>query len=232
MSTVYLIPSFLAEDAVETIPQYVLTQLKSCKIIFAENLRTARRFLKTMDKSIVIDDYQWFEIGNNEMEQKQHFINAISSNLDIAIISEAGCPGVADPGQALIAIAQEKNCAVKPLVGPNSILLALMASGMNGQQFEFCGYLPIENSDRIKRIKELEAQSLKFNSTKIFIETPYRNDQLFDAIVSNCGHETRLCIAQNITSPLEVIKTMTIKQWKSNKPSLHKIPVIFLLQGI
>jgi 16S rRNA (cytidine1402-2'-O)-methyltransferase len=107
-----------------------------------------------------------------------------------------------------------------------------MASGMNGQQFEFCGYLPIENSDRIKRIKELEAQSLKFNSTKIFIETPYRNDQLFDAIVSNCGHETRLCIAQNITSPLEVIKTMTIKQWKSNKPSLHKIPVIFLLQGI
>ncbi len=231
MSIVYLIPCFLADDAVETIPLYTLTHLKSCKYVFAENIRTARRFLKSMDKSINIDDFIWFEIGKVEKEQKQHFINAIKSGDNIAIISEAGCPGVADPGQELIAIAQENNCMVKPLVGPNSILLALMASGMNGQQFEFCGYLPIDNNARVKKIKELEVQSLKFNSTKIFIETPYRNDQLFDAIVHNCSSNTRLCLAINITSTDEKISTKSIKEWKSNKPNLHKIPVIFLLHG-
>ena len=231
MSVVYLIPTFLADDAVETIPIYTLTHLKSCKYIFAENIRTARRFLKSMDKSINIDEFIWFEIGKVENELKQHFINAIQTSNNIAIISEAGCPGVADPGQELIAIAQERNCMVKPLVGPNSTLLALMASGMNGQQFEFCGYLPIDNSARVKKIKELEAQSLKFNSTKIFIETPYRNDQLFDALVNNCGSNTRLCVAINITSPGEKIRTMSIKEWKFNKPILHKIPVIFLLHG-
>ncbi len=231
MSIVYLIPCPLSEEATETIPAYVIEQLKDVKIIFAEQIRTARRFLKSVDKSIVIDDFEWFEIGKAEQEQKNNFIQALYSNHNIAIISEAGCPGVADPGQELIAIAQEKKHTIKPLVGPSSILLALMASGMNGQQFEFCGYLPIDNAERLKKIKELEAQSIKNNSTKIFIETPYRNNQLFEALISSCNNNTKLCVAQQITSPNENITTLTIGEWKVKKPSLHKIPVIFLLHG-
>jgi 16S rRNA (cytidine1402-2'-O)-methyltransferase len=231
MSIVYLIPCPLSEEATETIPAYVIEHLKDVKIIFAEQIRTARRFLKSMDKSIVIDDFEWFEIGKAEHEQKSNFIQALHSNQNIAIISEAGCPGVADPGQELIAIAQEKKHTIKPLVGPSSILLALMASGMNGQQFEFCGYLPIDNAERIKKIKELEAQSIKHKSTKIFIETPYRNNQLFEALISSCNNNTKICVAQQITSPNENITTLTVGEWNFKKPSLHKMPVIFLLQG-
>jgi 16S rRNA (cytidine1402-2'-O)-methyltransferase len=153
----------------------------------------------------------------------------IKEQKNIAIISEAGCPGIADPGQLLIAAAQELNCTVKPLVGPSSILLALMASGMNGQQFEFVGYLPIDNGERIKKIKELEAASAKQNSTKIFIETPYRNNQLMEALIKNCMPVTRLCVAVNITAAEESIKTSSIAQWKIKKPELHKLPAIFLL---
>src|SRR5665647_1011738 len=165
---VYLIPSFLSEDAVETIPPYVLTAVKNCLVIFAENERTARRFLKSMDKEIVIDDFEWHTIHKAEEEQKNSFRQKIKEGKNIAIISEAGCPGIADPGQLLIELAQQLNVIVKPLVGPSSILLALMASGMNGQQFEFVGYLPIDNSERIKAIKELEDTSQKKRSTQIF----------------------------------------------------------------
>ncbi|RYF91145.1 MAG: SAM-dependent methyltransferase, partial [Chitinophagaceae bacterium] len=146
-----------------------------------------------------------------------------------AIVSEAGCPGIADPGQVLIAAAQEANCIVKPLVGPNSILLALMASGLNGQQFEFVGYLPIDNMERSKKLKELEAASAKNHSTKIFIETPYRNNQLLETICKTCSAGTRLCIGVNITANNESISTMRIADWKKKKPELHKQPAIFLL---
>lgn len=229
MSVIYLIPCTLAEDATETIPVYVLEAVKKCTVIFAENERTARRFLKTLDRNIVIDDYEWFAIHKAEEEQLTQFRQKIKENKNIAIISEAGCPGIADPGQALIAAAQQLHCVVKPLVGPSSILLALMASGMNGQQFEFTGYLPIDTMERNKRIKELEAASQKNNSTKIFIETPYRNNQLLEALVKNCNGSTRLCIGVNITAPNESIQTLFIAEWKNKKPELHKQPAIFLL---
>ena len=231
MATVYLIPSFLADDATETIPEYVKHAIKDCSVIFAENERTTRRFLKSIDKSIVIDDYEWHSIHKAEENEIANFKNALDSKKNIAIISEAGCPGIADPGQILIEVAQKMDCLIKPLVGPNSILLALMASGMNGQHFEFTGYLPIDNGERIKKIKELENTSSKNKSTIIFIETPYRNNQLLDQVLLHCNANTKLCIGVNITSKTESIKTKTIADWKKKKPELHKIPVIFLLQA-
>jgi 16S rRNA (cytidine1402-2'-O)-methyltransferase len=228
---VYLIPSFLAEDAVETIPLYVLNAVKNCQVIFAENERTARRFLKSMSKEIVIDDFEWYAIHKAEKEQINTFRQKIKEEKNIAIISEAGCPGVADPGQVLIYEAQKMNIAIKPLVGPSSILLALMASGLNGQHFSFEGYLPIENVERNKKIKQLEEESSKKNCTQIFIETPYRNNKLFETVLQNCKPLTQLCIASELTSPNEWIKTKTIGEWKKEKRDLHKKPVIFLLQG-
>ena len=231
MSTVYLIPCFLAEDAKETIPPYVIDAVKKCEVIFAENERTTRRFLKAMDNTIVIDNFEWHTIHKAEAEQISTFKSAISKGKNIAIISEAGCPGIADPGQVLIAVAQEMKCTIKPLVGPSSILLALMASGLNGQQFEFVGYLPIDNTERIKKIKSLESESAKNNSTKIFIETPYRNNQLLESLLQQCDGKTKICIGIDITGKLERIETRTANAWKQNKPELHKIPVIFLLQA-
>lgn len=231
MPVVYLIPSFLAENAAETIPPYVMDAVYKCRVIFAENERTARRFLKAMDKQIVIDDFEWFTIHKNEEEQATAFRKSIEEGKNIAIISEAGCPGVADPGQLLVAIAQEMNCSIKPLVGPSSLLLALMASGLNGQQFEFVGYLPVDNNDRAKRIRELEQQSQRSNSTKIFIETPYRNNQLLDALLQHCSNNTKLCIAADLTSAEEFIRTKKIAEWKKEKTGLHKRPVIFLLHA-
>ena len=231
MPTIYLIPCTLADDATETIPTYVIDTIKKCKVIFAENERTARRFLKMMDKSILIDDYEWYTIHKAEVEQLKQFTDCIKAEKSIAIISEAGCPAIADPGQILIAAAQKMDCIIKPLVGPSSILLALMASGMNGQQFEFVGYLPIDNSEKIKKLKELEASSQKNNSTKIFIETPYRNNQLLESISKTCTDKTMLCIAANITGTNEYIKTKTIGEWKKKMPELHKQPAIFLLYG-
>ncbi len=229
MSNVYLIPSLLAQEATETIPAYVMKAVEACTVIFAENERTARRFLKKINKDIVIDRFEWFSIHNREEAETINFRQKIKENKNIAIISEAGCPGVADPGQKLVSIAQEMNCTVKPLVGPNAILLALMASGLNGQQFEFCGYLPVENEKRVKKIKELETGSAKNHCTKIFIETPYRNDQLLDAFLNHCKPSSRLCIAANLTAPQERIKTQSIADWKKNKPQLNKQPVMFLL---
>ena len=229
MAAVYLIPCVLADNASETIPPYVTEAVKKCNVIFAENERTARRFLKLMDKAILIEDYEWFTIHKAETEELQNFIKKIKENKTIAIISEAGCPGVADPGQILIAAAQKLNCIVKPLVGPSSILLALMASGMNGQQFEFVGYLPIDSAERVRKIKELEASSQKNNSTKIFIETPFRNNQLIEAVLKTCQDKTLLCIAVNITAVNESIQTSTVSEWKNKKPELHKQPAIFLL---
>jgi 16S rRNA (cytidine1402-2'-O)-methyltransferase len=152
---VYLIPSFLSENAVDTIPVYVIRAVKNCTVIFAENERTARRFLKSMDKEIVIDNFEWHAIHKAEEEQINIFKEKIKAGKNIAIISEAGCPGIADPGQILIAEAQKMNVEIKPLVGPSSILLSLMASGFNGQHFCFLGYLPIDNAERVKKIKQI-----------------------------------------------------------------------------
>lgn len=221
----------MSAEAVETIPAYILNAVKECKVIFAENERTARRFLKSMSKEIVIDNFEWHTIHKAEEEQINIFIQKITEGKNIAIISEAGCPGIADPGQVLVHEAQKMNAVVKPLVGPNSILLALMASGFNGQCFTFNGYLPIDNLDRNKKLKQLEEESARNNCTQIFIETPYRNNKMFENILLNCKSSTQLCIAAELTSVNEWVKAKTIAEWKNEQIDLHKKPVIFLLMG-
>ena len=228
---VYLIPSFLSENAVETIPQYVINSVKKCSVIFAENERTTRRFFKSMDKEIVIDNFEWYTIHKAEAEQINIFKQKIKEGKNIAIVSEAGCPGIADPGQILISEAQKINAEIKPLVGPNSILLALMASGLNGQHFTFLGYLPIDNVERIKKIKQIEEESLREKCTQIFIETPYRNNKMLETILQYGNPDTQLCIAAELTSENEFVKTKTIGNWKKESISLHKKPVVFLLQA-
>ena len=228
-STVYLIPTVLSEGATECLPGYLLDSIKKCTVFFVENERTARRYLKLLWREMVIDDYEWFTIkeGNNDVSTA--FQLKLKEEKTIGIISEAGCPGVADPGQALVHLAQQKGATVKPLVGPNSILLALMASGMNGQSFQFVGYLPIDVTQRTKSIKMLEAESGQKKCTQIFIETPYRNNQMLETLVKTCHPQTQICIAADITGENEFIQTKTVQQWKTSVPPLHKRPVIFLL---
>jgi 16S rRNA (cytidine1402-2'-O)-methyltransferase len=228
---VYLIPTVLYEDAIETIPAYILDAVKDCQVFFVENEKTARRFLKKLWKEMVIDDYQWFAIHKAEEAVTKQFLQAAGAGKNIGIISEAGCPGVADPGQILIDAAQKNRMQVKPLVGPSSILLALMASGMNGQCFQFHGYLPIDGLERKKKIKELESHSYKENCTQIFIETPYRNNALIKDILQSCKDSTRLCIAVDITSPAESILTKSVKAWKQQEVDIHKRLAIYLLSG-
>ena len=236
-ATVYLIPSLLHEEGLKAIPAYIIDAVKQCQIFFIENERTARRYLKKLEKEILIDDYEWFTVPGASQAPGTYnaleiFKQKIKEGKNIGIISEAGCPGVADPGQQLVAIAHEMNTEVKPLVGPNSILLALMASGMNGQQFKFNGYLPIKDHERNITIKELETESAKKNCTQIFIETPYRNNQLLDALLSNCQPSTKICIAVELTSDKEFIKTKSVSEWKKNKPDIHKRTAIFCLDSM
>lgn len=228
---VFLIPTFLYDNAVETIPTYVLNAVKQCEVFFVENERTARRYLKLLWKEMVIDNYQWFAIHKAEAEVTQAFIKLVKQGKNIGIISEAGCPGVADPGQVLVHAAQQAGAIVKPLVGPSSILLALMASGMNGQTFKFNGYLPIDNSERKLAIKELENESAKNNCTQIFIETPFRNNKLIQEIVQTCKPQTLFCVAVDITSATESILTKSISEWRKNIPDIHKRLAIFLLHA-
>jgi 16S rRNA (cytidine1402-2'-O)-methyltransferase len=212
-----------------TIPAYVLDAVKDCQAFFTENERTARRFLKKLWKEMVIDDYNWFTIHKAEQEVVQSFRQLLQEGKNIGLISEAGCPGIADPGQLLVSAAHAAGAIVKPLVGPSSILLALMASGLNGQQFQFIGYLPIDAGERTKALKDLEAESKKKNCTQAFIETPYRNNQLMETIVKTCAPSTMLCVAANITSASESIHTKKISDWKKKMPDLHKVPAIFCL---
>jgi 16S rRNA (cytidine1402-2'-O)-methyltransferase len=230
-STVYLIPTFLDEEGMDVLPAYILQAIKAAEVFFVENERSARRFLKKLWKEMDIGSYPWFVIHKNEDGVKQEFLQQVKQGKQIAIISEAGCPGVADPGQILVAAAQEAGALVKPLVGPNSILLALMGSGMNGQHFQFNGYLPIENAERARRIKDLETISRKEGSAQIFIETPYRNITLLDSLLKYCRPETRLCIAVNLTGKAESILTKTIETWKKAIPQINKQPAIFIIQA-
>jgi len=235
MSVVYLIPSLLNEEGIHAIPPYLTDSIKDCQVFFVENERTARRYFKTLWKNCLpgqqmnIDDYEWVAIHKAETDTINLMREKLKEGKNIGIVSEAGCPGVADPGQLLIATAQEMGVPVKPLVGPNSVLLALMASGMNGQEFRFAGYLPIDNHQREKAIKDLETESAKRKSTQIFIETPYRNNQLLESILKTCNPGTRLCIAVDLTGTNEWVKTRTIVQWQKQKTDIHKRPAIFLL---
>lgn len=229
LGRVYLIPAFIDEENLQTIPLYVLDAIKECNVFFVENERSARRFLKQMWKEMIIDNYEWHSIHKAELEVRESFKKALQRGMTIGIISEAGCPGVADPGQLLVDTAHQLGAPVKPLVGPSSILLALMASGMNGQQFQFTGYLPIDSAQRIKALKDLETESTKKLCTQLFIETPYRNNQLVEVICKTCHPNTRLCIAADITGQNEYIKTKSIAEWKKILPDINKRPAIFLL---
>ncbi|MBE7172295.1 MAG: SAM-dependent methyltransferase [Williamsia sp.] len=232
LGRVYLLPAYLDEEALLSIPAYVLDGVKGCQAFFVENERSARRYLKLLWKEINIDSYEWHAIHKAEEEVKETFKKLLQRGMTIGIISEAGCPGVADPGQLLVATAQEMGAQVKPFVGPSSLLLALMASGMNGQQFRFNGYLPIDTAERIKTLKEIETESQRKNCTQLFIETPYRNNQLLETICKTCQPSTRLCIAVDITGSQETIQTKTIAQWKTaGLPDIHKRPAIFLLHA-
>jgi 16S rRNA (cytidine1402-2'-O)-methyltransferase len=228
-AAVYMIPAVLHEEGLNAIPSYILDAIKKCQVFFVENERTTRRYFKQLDKSIVIDDFEWHTVPDGKNGTEKIFRQKLNEGKVVGIVSEAGCPGIADPGQSLAAIAQQMQIPVRPLVGPSSILLALMASGMNGQQFRFVGYLPIDTQQRTKAIQELEADSAKKNCTEIFIETPYRNNQLFETLTRTCNKATRLCVAVDISGPGESIVTKTIADWSKTKPELHKRPAIFLL---
>ena len=228
-ATIYLIPTVLAEGETDCLPDYILDAVNNCSAFFVENERTARRYLKLLSREIAIDDHEWFTIKEVNTETISMFRQRILEEKNIGIISEAGCPGIADPGQQLIAVAQDMNVKVKPLVGPNAILLALMASGMNGQHFQFVGYLPIDISERTKAIKTLESESRQKSCTQIFIETPYRNNQLLETMTKTCHPQTKICVAVDLTAKTEMIQTKTALQWKNTLPQLHKRPAIFLL---
>lgn len=231
LGQVYLIPTFLHEENTDVLPAYVLSAVKKCQVFFVENERTARRYLKNIWKEMVIDNYEWHTIHKVESEVKDTFTKLLQRGMTIGIISEAGCPGIADPGQLLVSTAHSMGAVVKPLVGPSSILLALMASGMNGQRFQFVGYLPVDISGRVTMLKDLEAESLRKQCTQIFIETPYRNNQLLETILKTCQPSTSLCIAVDITGSTESIQTKTISEWKKMIPDIHKRPTIFLIHS-
>ncbi|HET6253382.1 MAG TPA: SAM-dependent methyltransferase [Puia sp.] len=230
--TVYLIPTFLDEQALSALPAYILDAVKACSVFFVENERSARRFLKSIWKEMVIDQYEWHSIHKLEEDPAvtAAFRAALSRGATIGILSEAGCPGIADPGQLLTGIAHETGAHVRPLVGPSSILLALMASGLNGQQFKFNGYLPVDNAARTRALKDLEAESARLSCTQLFIETPYRNNQLLTTLLNTCRPTTRLTIAANLTGPGEYIRTLPVGRWREMPPpDLHKQPAIFCL---
>jgi 16S rRNA (cytidine1402-2'-O)-methyltransferase len=229
--TVYLIPCVLDEEGYDAIPAYVTEAILSCTAFFAENERTARRYFKKMKKEIVIDDHRWYTIHKAEGEVMDAFRKELKNSQTIGIVSEAGLPGIADPGQLLVAKAQDMGATVRPLCGPSSLFLALMSSGLNGQQFSFNGYLPVDNAQKTKAIQELELRSAKEGSSQLFMETPYRNNSLLESLLKTCRTGTRLCIASEMTSPREWVRTRTIGEWRKEKPDLHKKAVMFILQS-
>ena len=231
MANLYLIPITLGESELESvIPVSHREIILSISHFIVENVRTARRFLKKVDREIDIDSLHFYELNKHTDKNQLHsYLEPIKQGNPIGIMSEAGCPGVADPGADVVRIAHEKNIKVVPLVGPSSILLAMMASGMNGQNFAFNGYLPIKKNEKVQQIHLLEKRIYTENQSQLFIEAPYRNLQLFDDLVQNCQPHTKLCIACDLTLETEFIKTQSIEAWKKSKPDIQKRPAIFVL---
>ncbi len=228
----YLIPTTLGESAIErVIPAYVLEVINQVTIYIVENVRTARRYLVKAGIKTPIDSLQFFVLDKHTNEAEFSTFLKDIENQHIGLMSEAGCPGIADPGAAIVELAHKKNIQVIPLVGPSSILLALMASGFNGQNFAFSGYIPVKKPERTKAILALEKRSLFEKQTQIVIETPYRNLQLLDDLIQTCNSKTRLCIACNISLDDEFIQTKTLADWKKKIPDLNKKPAIFLIQA-
>lgn len=224
-----MIPVPIADGALQTLSPEVGECTLRIQHYFAENVRTARRFLKSLHPSLIIEPIQFSEIDKHTGADTALLRQWLKDGKEVGVLSEAGCPGIADPGALLAKIAHETGAAVIPLTGPSSLLLALMASGLNGQSFAFNGYLPLKEPARSQRIKALEALSRKEHQTQLFIETPYRNNALLDELLKHCSANTQLCIAQNISAPNAYIKTRSVADWKKHKPTLEKAPAVFLI---
>jgi 16S rRNA (cytidine1402-2'-O)-methyltransferase len=228
----YLIPTPLADDtSADVLSAQVPETVKDLEVFFVENLRTARRFIGGLKLGKVIDDLTFYDLNKQtpEAETLAQLKALMKEGKNAGVLSEAGCPGVADPGAVAVKLAHQLNIEVVPLVGPSSLLLALMASGMSGQSFVFHGYLPIERTQRVKTIKYLEKEAIARKQTQLFIETPYRNNQVMEDLLLHCEPATRLCLACNLTAPDGFVKTLSVKDWKTRTYDLHRKPTVFLI---
>lgn len=228
----YLIPVELGETPQERVlPSYNREVILGIRHFIVEEVRSARRFLKRVDREIDIDQLTFYPMGKHaDAALFAQYLKPLEEGLPMGVISEAGCPAVADPGADVVAIAQRKGMRVVPLVGPSSMILAVMASGLNGQSFAFHGYLPIDPAERAKRLKMLETRAVQEHQTQLFIETPYRNQKLFDTLCQTLRPQTRICVAAGITTDAEWIRTHSVAEWKHMQlPDLSKIPAIFLI---
>ncbi len=230
-AALYLIPVQLSDVELTTILPTINTHIvRDIKHFIVENVRSARRFLKKCDRNIDIDSLTFYELNRHTKESEiPSMLSPLINGEPVGVISEAGCPAVADPGADVVAIAQSKGLKVKPLVGPSSILMGLMGSGFNGQSFAFLGYLPIDSTERARKFKEMERRIMHEDQTQIFIETPYRNNALAAELCKIMPQHIKLCIATDITGEKESIVTRGVKQWQGKLPELHKVPTIFLL---
>lgn len=229
--TLFLIPVPLAENAGnKSFTPFLVDTINAIKTYIVENEKTARRFLKEAglkrpQSELLVHDYGKHKRGNSLVP----YFSQLMMGESVGLMSEAGCPGVADPGAEIVAEAHKRGIKVVPLVGPNSMIQAIMASGFSGQSFAFHGYLPIDKTERAKRIKELEMFSQKYRQTQLFMETPFRNNQLLDEVLKNCSGSTQLCLASQINGQDEYIKTQAVAAWRAEKIDLHKKPTVFLL---
>jgi 16S rRNA (cytidine1402-2'-O)-methyltransferase len=225
----YIIPSALSDDNIHCLPQETIDIIKSLDTFYIEDLRTARRFLRKVDRTFDIDGSTFLLINEHSSQDLEKAADYFKAGKDIGLLSDCGCPAVADPGKGLVEIAHKNNVPIKPLVGPNSILLALMASGFNGQSFSFEGYLPNKQPALNQRISEVENKSRNENKTYLFIETPYRNNQLKEKLIEKLHPNTRLCIAANLTAADELIISKPINEWKKITADFHKKPAVFVI---
>jgi 16S rRNA (cytidine1402-2'-O)-methyltransferase len=228
---IYLIPVTLGgDDFLKVIPEKVINLTRQLRFFVVEDVRSARRFLRLIDKEFPINDTVFYELNEHTGESDiAHYLEPVLNGSDIGVLSEAGLPCIADPGARIIAIAHQKRITVTPLSGPSSILLALISSGLNGQNFSFNGYLPVKPGERSARLRELEKKAGE-GFSQIFMETPYRNQKMLESIVTACHNDTFLCIAIDITLTTEPIRTMRISEWKRDLPLLNNKLVVFVLQ--
>lgn len=231
-AALYLIPVTLGETPIDQVlPSYNHDVIMGIRHFIVEDIRSARRFLRQVDRAFPIDDSTFYEMGKHSDDRMfSQYLQPLREGKPVGVISEAGCPAVADPGADIVSIAQREGLRVVPLVGPNSMILAVMSSGLGGQSFAFNGYLPVEPADRTKRLKALETRAWTEGQTQLFIETPYRNQKMFQSLLTALRPQTRLCIAAGITTADEYIRTLRISEWKSTKlPDLSKVPAIFII---
>lgn len=229
----FLIPNVLAENTAHwVISPQVQDVIAHTKIFLVENPRSARRYISSLKLGVNIEELHMEVLDKGTPPESIHrLMLPLINGADIGVISEAGCPGIADPGALAVAYAHQKGIQVVPISGPSSMFLALMGSGFNGQSFAFHGYLPIDKKDRTAAIKKLEAESIREKRAQIFMETPFRNNQLLEDLLSTLAPHTKLCIAKNLTAADEMIQTKTVADWKNHPVDLHKVPTVFVLQA-